>query len=51
MNVLTESSAKKLAEHMDTNKDGTIDFDEFIRATAPDIDLLNRYLKFDNELG
>ena len=31
LNVLTESSAKQLAEHMDTNKDGTIDYDEFIR--------------------
>ena len=44
LNVLTESSAKRLAEHMDTNKDGTIDYDEFIRATEPDIDQLNRYL-------
>ena len=50
LNVLTESSAKRLAEHMDTNKDGTIDYDEFIRATEPDIDQLNRYLKFDIDL-
>jgi Ca2+-binding EF-hand superfamily protein len=35
---------------MDTNKDGTIDYDEFIRATEPDIDQLNRYLKFDIDL-
>ena len=41
LNVLTESSAKRLAEHMDTNKDGTIDYDEFIRATEPDVEQLN----------
>jgi hypothetical protein len=50
LNVLTESSAKRLAEHMDTNKDGTIDYDEFIRATEPDIEQMNRYLAFEIEL-
>ena len=50
LNVLTESSAKRLAEHMDTNKDGTIDYDEFIRATEPDVEQLNRYLAFDIDL-
>jgi hypothetical protein len=50
LNVLTESSAKRLAEHMDTNKDGTIDYDEFIRATEPDVEQLNRYLAFDMDL-
>ena len=50
LNVLTESSAKRLAEHMDTNKDGTIDYDEFIRATEPDVEQLNMYLAFDIDL-